>query len=97
MWGWLVGRYQTTSEERKLLLFTLGIEVENLLLFAKDCSGKPDLKGNALKMTFLIRFSNTVGIGHGNNLTHKFKSIQATLCYGFAGGSFVKTLITIRI
>jgi hypothetical protein len=48
-------------------------------------------------MTFLIRFSNTVGIGHGNNLTHKFKSIQATLCYGFAGGSFVKTLITIRI
>jgi hypothetical protein len=30
------------------LLIALGIEVEILLLFAKDCSGKPAMKGNAL-------------------------------------------------
>ncbi len=36
------------------LLIALGIEVEILLLFAKDFSGKPDLKGNALKKTYPI-------------------------------------------
>ena len=45
--GWL-GGFQTTNEERTPFLFALGIEVEILLLFAKDCNGKPDLKGNAL-------------------------------------------------
>ena len=37
-----------------LPLCGLVIEVEILLLFAKDCSGKPDLKGNALKKLILF-------------------------------------------
>ena len=40
------GGFQTTSKERKPVLFALGIEVEILLPFAKDCNGKPDLKVN---------------------------------------------------
>ena len=33
-----------------LFAIALGIEAE-ILLLAKDCSGKPDLKGNALRKT----------------------------------------------
>ena len=36
------------------LLIALGIEVKILLLYAKDCNGKPALKGNALKKLILF-------------------------------------------
>jgi len=46
----LVGWVQQIREERTPLLFALGIEAEILLPSAKDCSGKPDPKGNALRI-----------------------------------------------
>ena len=54
------------------LLIALGIEVEILLLFAKDCNGKPDLKGNALKLnTFVVvNFTYKVIMRIRNNGTY---------------------------
>ena len=49
----LAGGLQKIREERTPLLFALGIEAEILLLFAKDCSGKPVKTPN--KKTILLR------------------------------------------
>ncbi|MFN3795776.1 MAG: hypothetical protein ACK4RX_14050 [Chitinophagaceae bacterium] len=49
----LAGWVQINREERTPLFFALGIEAEILFCFKKDCSGKPDPQGNALRNELL--------------------------------------------